>query len=182
MLKQDQLDEIERIETRNKRIQELLAANEGETAPVVDEDAPNWEPSTEEPKAEPKAESHYAGRPLYPWEKLVRGRPEQFRPMTSREISAMDEAAMMQNIRRQDEAFERKVQAAIRERDAEQRDIDKRRQHEEKTGRRPYGEKRFISLDQARREGYLKSENENNGMPEWWSPDNPTGMFAGGRR
>ena len=180
----DDQRELEKI-NRKAAIKKALEVAEPASTVAKEGDEPlNWsadEAKTyqDEPKAQPKAA--YCGRPLYPWEVLVKNRPVQFRPMASREVEAMDEKTMLDNIRRQDEANELRVQAAIRERDKEQADIDKRRAHEEKTGKRPYGEKRFISLDQARREGYLQSENASNGKPEWWSPGNPDGMFAGGR-
>jgi hypothetical protein len=120
-------------------------------------------------------------RKMKPWEAMdARGRVFQYRPMTSREIEAETDRQFMESQRRQDEAHAAKVQEAIKEAQREQKRLDQKREHEARTGRRAMG-KDTISLEEARRRGYLASENASQGKPEWWSPGNPEGIMGGGR-
>ena len=132
--------EVERIAKRNAKIKQLLT--EGETkkaariAPLPVDDEP-WKgvdrqeeaassataitlnESPSQPASQPTT---YYGRRLRPYERVnARGMVEQFRPPTSREREEDEHAEFMRQQRAQDEAHERKVHAAIREAELEQK-------------------------------------------------------------
>lgn len=139
-----QRDEEERLERATK-----IKAHLKKTQPA----APKAEPKTE-----PKAAQPLLSPTLQPWEKIgAFGRREQFRPMTSRELEQENDRMFMESIQRQDRAHATRVAAAEQELEVEQKAAKKQREHEARTGRRPYEPGRYISLDEARRRGYLDS-------------------------
>lgn len=169
-VKQDRDDEAQRIEERNRRIEQiLLHPTDSKVEAVQDckETAPH---------------RTYYGRPLRPYERVnARGMVEQYRPASLREQEQDNDAAFMESQKRQTEEHSKKVKQAERENQQEQKRLDDQRKHEQTTGRRPLRDPNRISLDEARKRGYLQSENESNGMPEYWSPGNPDGILGGGR-
>jgi hypothetical protein len=110
----------------------------------------------------PKAAEPLIYSPLQPWEKIgVFGRPEQYRPMTSREFDQENDKLFMASQQRQEEAHAKKVAAAEQEQSVEQAAAKKRAEHETKTGKRPYEPGRYVSLDEARRRGLIGSGKDN---------------------
>ena len=87
----------------------------------------------------------------------------------------------MQSQRRQDEAHAEKVMTAIKETEREQKRLDKQREHEARTGRRPLRDPNRCSLEEAARRGLIGGSGSTNGKPEWWSPGNPDGIMGEGR-
>lgn len=139
-----QRDEEERLERATK-----IKAHLKKTQPVAAKAAPTTEPKAAQPLLSP---------PLRPWEKIgAFGRREQFRPMTSRELDEESDRIFMDGQRRQDEAHARKIATYEREQAAEEKAAKKQREHEAKTGKRPYEPGRYISVDEARMRGYLDS-------------------------
>ena len=173
---QDQLEQ-ERI-ARQAAIKKALA-------PAAAEEPLDWSSEHSEqgatkaaPKATVEPTPHVYGQRLRPWEVFVKNRPVQFRPLTRTEAMEEDEREFMRRQFEQDKAHELKVQAAIKETQREQADMDKRREHEQKTGRREYGKERFITLDEARHRNLLSTPADED---SWSTPNNPDGLFCGGR-
>lgn len=139
-----QRDEEERLERATK-----IKAHLKKTQPAAPKAEPTTEPKTAQPLLSP---------PLQPWEKIgAFGRREQFRPMTSRELEQENDRMFMESIQRQDRVHTKKVATFEQEQAAEEKAAKKQREHEAKTGKRPYEPGRYISLDEARRRGYLDS-------------------------
>ena len=167
----DDKRELERTARQDAIKKTLESDADSKAEPAVAEDGSTVPPASSQPTLSP---------PLRPWERVINGRREQYRPMTSREVEAESDRQFMESQRRQDEAHAEKIAAAIREAEREQKRLDQKREQEERTGRRPMG-KDTISLEEARRRGYLASENASQGKPEWHSAGNPDGIFCGGR-
>lgn len=161
-----QRDEEERLERVTK-----IEAHLKKTQPAA---------AKAEPTTEPKAAQPLLVPPLQPWERLNRwGRREQWRPLTSRELDQENDRLFMESQKRQDLAHAKKVAAFEQEQAADEKAAKKQREHEARTGRRPYEAGRYISLKEARRRGYLDNvDSEDNG---WASPGNPDGVLGGGR-
>lgn len=135
-------------------------------------------------QAKPKAVPCAIYPPLQPWERLgAFGRREQYRPLTSREVDQENDRLFMESQQRQDAAHAKKIEAAELDQKAEQRRNDKQHEHESRTGKRPYEPGRYVSLEEARRRGFLGSGTaEGSNGNEWSSPGNPHGLMCGGRR
>jgi hypothetical protein len=160
----DDREEAERIARRNAKIQKMLKKAEPGIAKAKP-DAPKAETTVEPPVQLTPALPPPAPAPcrlvppLRPWEKIgAFGRREQWRPTTRAEQEALQEEHFIKSQRLQDEAHRAKVEAAKREHETESARLTKQREHERRTGLRPMGRDMTCTLDEARRRGYLDSQ------------------------
>lgn len=104
----------------------------------------------------------------------------QHRPLTAKNARPRRSAQFLKTQWDADQKHAENVEAAEREQEKEQKCLDQKREKERRTGQRPMRTD-TIGLEEARRRGYLPSENASSGRPDWYSPGNPDGIFAGGR-
>lgn len=162
--------ELERQQRKQKIEQHL---NEG-TAKAPRKAAPkakrkaDTKPQPQEPLAVSTAEDkpsvpvHDASAPnglryraLKPWERWEGCRVVQFRPMTRREREAEEDAKFFAAVQRDTAAHAEKVKKAKQESEAWAKEDRQRREHEERTGMRPYKPGRYLDIEDAARRGYL---------------------------
>lgn len=98
-------------------------------------------------------------RPMKPWERMEGNRVVQFRPMTRREREAEQDAAFFASIQRDDKAFKDKVRKEQQETERWAKEDRQRREHEERTGMRPYEPGRYLDMEDAEKQGYLTGGN-----------------------
>ena len=94
-------------------------------------------------------------RPMKPWERMEGDRLVQFRPMTRREREAEQDAAFFAAVRKDDEAHKEKQRKADEECKRWAKEDRQRREHEERTGTRPYEPGRYLDIEDAEKRGYL---------------------------
>ncbi len=94
-------------------------------------------------------------RALKPWERWEGTRVVQFRPMTRREREAEQDAKFFASVQRDNAAHSEKVKKAKQESEAWAKEDRHRREHEERTGMRPYEPGRYLDVEDAAKRGYL---------------------------
>lgn len=171
---QEDSAEIERIERRNKRIKELL---EPESSNVEEEKPAGASVDATSEPAQPRLVPA-----LRAWERVIKGRREQWRPLTEAERLAEDEREWLRSVKKQADEHAKKVEQADRDNRREQKRLDDQRERELRTGKRPLRDPNRISLAEAARRGLIgqSSGSDNNGREEWYSEKNPEGRLCGG--
>ncbi len=94
-------------------------------------------------------------RALKPWERWEGCRVVQFRPMTRREREAEEDAKFFASVQRDTAAHAEKVKKAKQESEAWAKEDRQRREHEERTGMRPYEPGRYLDIEDAIKRGYV---------------------------
>ncbi len=99
---------------------------------------------------------------LHPWERLSVNKrwAVQYRPLTRAEHDAMEDAAFLKKQFNADQAHRERIRRAEQEAEIEQEAALKRAEHETMTGKREYDPGRYMSIEEARRRGYLDSGSE----------------------
>lgn len=150
-------------------------------APAYDDDAPlNWSPDEEQAHQAKReearrarqqqeadaqaAQAERAANPynirLKPWERLSVNKrwAVQFRPLTSAEHEAVQDAVFLKKQFDADQEHREKIRRFQAQEKAEQEAARKRAEHEARTGRRPYERGRYCSVEEAIRRGYPGTE------------------------
>ncbi len=150
----------EDAEPKAKRKAQPKAQPQIETAPAP-EPAPTPQASTPEnrpisvPVRDASAPNGLRYRPMKSWERMEGNRVVQFRPMTRREREAEQDDAFFAAIRKDDEAHKEKQRKADEECKRWAKEDRQRREHEERTGMRPYEPGRYLDIEDAEKRGYV---------------------------
>lgn len=128
-----------------------LEALQGEIPP-----SPVVPPSAASPFSSPAPTPSVSSVPaLKPWQRWERNRIVQFRPLTRRELEAEQDAKFFASVTKDDEAHKEKRKKADEEAKRWAKEDRQRREHEERTGMRPWEPGRYISVEEAGKRGYL---------------------------